>query len=49
MNAVATPPLICLLSDICISILVKPNGIPPAVRIGPYDLTTPEEEYINKN
>ena len=43
-EAVATPPLICLLSDICISILVRPNGIPPQVRIGPYDLTTPEEE-----
>ena len=41
-EAVATPPLLCLLSDICISILVKPNGIPPLVRIGPYDLTTPE-------
>ncbi len=40
--AVKTPPLLCLLSDICISILIKPNGIPPLVRIGPYDLTTPE-------
>ena len=43
-KAVATPPLICLLSDICISILVQPNGVPPSVRIGPYDLTTPDEE-----
>ena len=39
---VNTPPLLYLLSDICISILVQPNGIPPSVRIGPYDLTTPE-------
>lgn len=39
---VDTPPLLCLLTDISISILIRPNGMPPSVRIGPYDLTTPE-------
>ena len=39
---VQTPPLLCLLNDISISILVQPNGMPPSVRIGNYDLTTPE-------
>ena len=37
-----TPPLLCLLFDISISILVMANGQPPHVRIGAYDLTTPE-------
>ena len=40
-NAVETPPLICLLFDSSISILVQPNGMPPLVRLGNYDLTTP--------
>ena len=34
-------PLLCLLYDSSISILVQPNGMPPLVRIGNYDLTTP--------
>ena len=34
-------PLLCLLYDASISILVQPNGMPPLVRIGNYDLTTP--------
>ncbi len=38
---VETPPLICLLFDSSISILVQPNGMPPLVRLGNYDLTTP--------
>ena len=42
--AAATPPLLCLLSDICISVLVKPGGLPPELRIGPYDLTTPDPD-----
>ncbi len=37
-----TPPLMCLLYDSSISILVQPNGMPPLVRIGNYDITTPE-------
>ena len=41
-NEVDTPPLLCLLYDASISILVQPNGMPPLVRIGNYDLTTPE-------
>ena len=41
-NAVETPPLICLLFDSSISILVQPNGMPPLVRLGNYDLTTPQ-------
>lgn len=40
---VQTPPILCLLYDVSISILVQPNGIPPLVRLGAYDLTTPEE------
>ena len=40
---VKTPPLICLLFDSSISILVQPNGMPPLVRIGNYDLTTPNQ------
>ena len=39
---VDTPPLLCLLYDSNISILVQPNGMPPQVRIGNYDITTPE-------
>ena len=39
---VDTPPLLGLLVDASISILVQPNGIPPQVRIGNYDITTPE-------
>ena len=39
---VKTPPLICLLYDCSISIWVRPNGQPPLVRIGNYDITTPE-------
>lgn len=35
------PPLLCLLYDSSISILVQENGMPPLVRIGNYDLTTP--------
>ena len=38
--AVQAPPLICLLFDSSISILVQPNGMPPLVRCGNYDLTT---------
>ena len=41
-NFVDTPPLLCLLYDSNISILVQPNGMPPQVRIGNYDITTPE-------
>ena len=41
-NAVDMPPLLCLLYDSSISILVQPNGMPPLVRIGNYDLTSPE-------
>ena len=41
-NDVDTPPLLCLLYDASISILVQPNGMPPLVRIGNYDITTPE-------
>ena len=41
-NEVDTPPLLCLLYDGSISILVQPNGMPPLVRIGSYDITTPE-------
>ncbi len=41
-DEVDTPPLLCLLYDASISILVQPNGIPPLVRIGLYDLTSPE-------
>lgn len=41
-KAVDTPPLFCLLYDSSISILVQPNGMPPLVRLGNYDLTTPE-------
>ena len=37
---VQTPPLICLLFDSSISILVQPNGMPPLVRLGNYDLTS---------
>ena len=38
--SVQAPPLICLLFDSSISILVQPNGMPPLVRLGNYDLTT---------
>ena len=36
-----TPPLLGLLLDASISILVLPNGMPPKVVIGAYDITTP--------
>ena len=39
---VDTPPLLCLLYDSNISILVSPNGVPPRVAMGTYDITTPE-------
>ena len=39
---VETPPLLCLLFDSSISILVQPNGMPPLVRLGNYDLTSPQ-------
>ena len=39
---VQTPPLICLLFDSSISILVQPNGMQPLVRLGNYDITTPQ-------
>ena len=39
---VDTPPILGLLVDASISILVQPNGMPPLVRIGNYDITTPE-------
>ena len=39
-KATQTPPLICLLFDSSISILVQPNGMPPLVRLGNYDLTS---------
>ncbi|KAK8840009.1 hypothetical protein M9Y10_031294 [Tritrichomonas musculus] len=39
-NTTQTPPLICLLFDSSISILVQPNGMPPLVRLGNYDLTS---------
>ena len=35
-------PLICFLIDASISFLVQPNGMPTMVRMGNYDLTTPE-------
>ena len=41
-KVVETPPLICLLFDSSISILVQPNGMPPLVRLGNYDLTSPQ-------
>ena len=41
-NIVDCAPLLCLLYDSSISILVQPNGMPPMVRIGTYDITTPE-------
>ena len=41
-NIVDGAPLLCLLYDSSISILVQPNGMPPMVRIGTYDITTPE-------
>ena len=41
-HEVDTPPLLCLLYDSNISILVKPNGVPPSVAIGTYDITTPD-------
>lgn len=40
-KSVDANPLFCLLYDASISILVQPNGMPPLVRIGNYDLTTP--------
>ncbi|KAK8858357.1 hypothetical protein M9Y10_013460 [Tritrichomonas musculus] len=39
-EACQTPPLICLLFDSSISILVQPNGMPPLVRLGNFDLTS---------
>ena len=39
-KVVQTPPLLCFLVDASISILVQPNGIPPLVRLGNYDLTS---------
>ena len=39
-EACQTPPLICLLFDSSISILVQPNGCPPLVRLGNFDLTS---------
>ncbi|KAK8858344.1 hypothetical protein M9Y10_013447 [Tritrichomonas musculus] len=41
-NIVDCAPLLCLLYDSSISILVQPNGMPPMVRIGTYDITSPE-------
>ena len=41
-SKVECPPLLCLLYDSSISILVQPNGMPPLVRLGNYDLTSPE-------
>ncbi|KAK8838969.1 hypothetical protein M9Y10_032429 [Tritrichomonas musculus] len=38
---VDTIPLLCLLYDSVISVLVQPNGMPPLVRIGSYDITKP--------
>ena len=34
------PPLICFSNDIIISIHVQPNGMPPVVEIGGYDITS---------
>ncbi|KAK8885983.1 hypothetical protein M9Y10_041442, partial [Tritrichomonas musculus] len=35
-----TPPLMALLQDTVISIHVQPNGMPPVVEIGQYDITS---------
>ena len=39
---VQCPPLLCLLYDSNISILVQQNGMPPLVRMGNFDITSPE-------
>ena len=36
----AVPPIMALLQDTVISIHVQPNGIPPVVEIGAYDITS---------
>ena len=36
----STPPLMALLQDTVISIHVQPNGMPPVVEIGQYDITS---------
>ena len=36
----STPPLMALLQDTVISIHVQPNGMPPTVEIGQYDITS---------
>ena len=37
---VTTPPIMALLQDTVISIHVQPNGMPPVVEIGSYDITS---------
>lgn len=37
---VSTPPLMALLQDTIISIHVQPNGMPPVVELGQYDITS---------
>ena len=36
----STPPLMALLQDIVISVHVQPNGMPPVVEFGSYDITS---------
>ncbi|KAK8863593.1 hypothetical protein M9Y10_011280 [Tritrichomonas musculus] len=38
--AMTTPPVMALLQDTVISIHVQPNGLPPVVELGPYDITS---------
>jgi hypothetical protein len=40
-NQVTVPPVMCLLMDSTFSIQVQPNGQPPMVAVGPYDITSP--------
>ena len=37
---VSTPPIMAILQDTIISIHVQPNGMPPVVEIGQYDITS---------
>jgi hypothetical protein len=38
---VATVPIIAMLQDAVISIQVMPDGSPPLVEVGPFDITSP--------
>ena len=44
MKTVEVPPIMCFLVDSTFSIQIQPNGMPPLVEMGAYDITSPVQE-----